>query len=467
MEETKGSQIAVVSSDWSTHPHCPHGPTVIFQRLTKKGVKRQFYACSACRDRKDCSFFQWLDEKISEDRRKARQQINESCQPSTSQEEHHLRLHRYLQLDECQRKYCTSCSLLLLPEDIESHNNHSVRYLSDLDLTQPSNVIQAQNDDKMKAQYFFSQQTISFVLRSLQQLGVDSLLCIGTPRIHEACEKTGNFSSYLLDIDYRYEQFYTEAKFSQFNMFNRHFFRGTKSIEMVDQFLKNSENVAIVVDPPFGGLAELLGGTLEYFTERCRKLHGRKKCDVPVLWFFPYFLEGKVKESFPKATMLDFVVNYENHPSFMSKQYKKNRSPVRIFTNVAPQRIVLSQEDGYRYCDICNKWVSLENKHCSKCNICPSKDGKAWKHCDQCGKCTKASRIHCNVCQHCVLRDHSCGRKISPHSECHVCGDIDHKKRHCPKLQVLGKKNTRGAKRYNASLKEGLLHRKAKLPKTN
>lgn len=27
---------------------------------------RRFYACSACRDRKDCNFFQWEDEKVRE-----------------------------------------------------------------------------------------------------------------------------------------------------------------------------------------------------------------------------------------------------------------------------------------------------------------------------------------------------------------------------------------------------------------
>ena len=29
-----------------------------------KEETRRFYACSACRDRKDCNFFQWEDEKV-------------------------------------------------------------------------------------------------------------------------------------------------------------------------------------------------------------------------------------------------------------------------------------------------------------------------------------------------------------------------------------------------------------------
>lgn len=41
------------------------GPTLLFEKVGKGGEKgRRFYACSACRDRKDCKFFQWEDEKV-------------------------------------------------------------------------------------------------------------------------------------------------------------------------------------------------------------------------------------------------------------------------------------------------------------------------------------------------------------------------------------------------------------------
>lgn len=44
--------------------HCSHGPTVLF---SKNNDKRKYFACSACRDRKDCNFFIYEDEvnKIS------------------------------------------------------------------------------------------------------------------------------------------------------------------------------------------------------------------------------------------------------------------------------------------------------------------------------------------------------------------------------------------------------------------
>lgn len=41
------------------------GPTLLFEKVGRGGAAgRRFYACSACRDRKDCNFFQWEGEKV-------------------------------------------------------------------------------------------------------------------------------------------------------------------------------------------------------------------------------------------------------------------------------------------------------------------------------------------------------------------------------------------------------------------
>jgi hypothetical protein len=52
---------------------------------------------------------------------------------------------------------------------------------------------------------------------------------------------------------------------------------------------------------------------------------------------------------------------------------RKQGSPVRIFTNVNLQKLKLPASEGYRYCGLCKKWISPENKHCSSCNSCTSK----------------------------------------------------------------------------------------------
>lgn len=69
------SGVQVVKGDLQKHPTCPHGPTLLFSRLID-GQPKNFFACSACRDRKDCTFFLWEDEadKVSAAKKKAREQ---------------------------------------------------------------------------------------------------------------------------------------------------------------------------------------------------------------------------------------------------------------------------------------------------------------------------------------------------------------------------------------------------------
>ena len=68
----------------------------IYPSIQGKGKEcRRFYACSACRDRQDCSFFQWADEKISAARMKARQEINTASQPQYSHRQYYKRYYTF------------------------------------------------------------------------------------------------------------------------------------------------------------------------------------------------------------------------------------------------------------------------------------------------------------------------------------------------------------------------------------
>ncbi|KAG7251149.1 hypothetical protein CRUP_004760, partial [Coryphaenoides rupestris] len=65
------------------------GPTLLFEKVcagNKAG--RRFYACSACRDRKECNFFQWEDDKVTEARRLAREAENLSKAPPFTQQQY-------------------------------------------------------------------------------------------------------------------------------------------------------------------------------------------------------------------------------------------------------------------------------------------------------------------------------------------------------------------------------------------
>lgn len=86
------------------------------------------------------------------------------------------------------------------------------------------------------------------------------------------------------------------------------------------------------MDPPFGGRVEPLADTVNAIM----KVYKNGK--LPVFWVFPYFMEQHLFNNFPDFTMLDYKVDYDNHPLFKKDEKgRKFGSPVRIFTNVDPK----------------------------------------------------------------------------------------------------------------------------------
>ncbi|KAG5260892.1 hypothetical protein AALO_G00297700 [Alosa alosa] len=193
-------------------PSCPHGPTLLFEKVNKGEENgRRFYACSACRDRKDCNFFQWEDEKVSEARVKAREEENRSKKPPFSHSEYISRFREFVSLPLDQRRFCVDCQVLLLPRDWDEHSSHSA--LSD-DITvarlrRPSLLLCPLENKKSNAQYLFADRSCHFLLDMLSTLGFRKVLCVGTPRLHELiklrnAEGTSEaMRSLLLDIDFR------------------------------------------------------------------------------------------------------------------------------------------------------------------------------------------------------------------------------------------------------------------------
>ncbi|XP_054205812.1 rRNA N(6)-adenosine-methyltransferase ZCCHC4 isoform X2 [Homo sapiens] len=347
-------------------PLCPHGPTLLFVKVTQgKEETRRFYACSACRDRKDCNFFQWEDEKLSGARLAAREAHNRRCQPPLSRTQCVERYLKFIELPLTQRKFCQTCQQLLLPDDWGQHSEHQV--LGNVSITQlrrPSQLLYPLENKKTNAQYLFADRSCQFLVDLLSALGFRRVLCVGTPRLHELIkltasgDKKSNIKSLLLDIDFRYSQFYMEDSFCHYNMFNHHFF------------------------------------------------------------------DGKV--------------DYDNHALYKHGKTGRKQSPVRIFTNIPPNKIILPTEEGYRFCSPCQRYVSLENQHCEHCNSCTSKDGRKWNHCFLCKKCVKPSWIHCSICNHCAVPDHSCE---GPKHGCFICGELDHKRSTCPNIATSKRAN--------------------------
>lgn len=91
------------------------------------------------------------------------------------------------------------------------------------------------------------------------------------------------------------------------------------------------------MDPPFGGRVELLAQTVKTIDALYKKLN-KVDDDLNIFWIFPYFMEPQIKNSLPNFTMLDYKVDYDNHPLFQQgNKGRKHGSPVRIFTNCDPR----------------------------------------------------------------------------------------------------------------------------------
>jgi len=435
-KERLGVDVCLSKENLAASPQCPHGPMLLFERFYQDGRSpRRFYACSAARDRKDCSFFQWEGEKVSEARHNAHKEIVEA-----SREPYREACTTYKNiidsLDHLQRcLFCHSCSLLFLPKDKEKHQIHDYQQAGDV--SKPTLILRPRENEKTQAQYFFSKKATQFLVNIIKDLGFKNVLCVGTPRLHEEiqCSQTsgGTLDSLLLDIDFRYGQFFPSSKFCWYNMFN-HFFFGSHRSEKAFQSFVRSEGLLLVMDPPFGGLAEVLAASVKTIWDVWSKAHSDEKDkELPTMWIFPYFMESHMKAVFPSLTMLDYKVDYDNHPHFKSKHMKgsKRGSPVRIFTNVNPADVVLPSAEGYRFCKTCNRYVAPENTHCNKCNGCMSKDGRQYVHCDMCGMCVKPGLQHCTTCDRCEPDGHNCKRSADA-GACHICGELGHKRRDCP-----------------------------------
>ena len=65
------------------------------------------------------------------------------------------------------------------------------------------------------------------------------------------------FHMYVMRSPTAQAQFYPSARYQRYNMFNGFFYEPTGQ-ETCQQFLQ-SDHVAMVIDPPFGGRAEVLG----------------------------------------------------------------------------------------------------------------------------------------------------------------------------------------------------------------
>ncbi|KAM8881059.1 rRNA N(6)-adenosine-methyltransferase ZCCHC4 [Synchiropus picturatus] len=450
----------ILDGNERTPPCCPHGPTLLFEKVCKGGKNgRRFYACAACRDRKDCNFFQWEDEKVSAARLLARETENKLKSPPFTQLQYNSRFQKLASLPLDQKKFCQDCQLMLLPGELATHATHRNVAVTAAHFNRPSMLLRPLQDKKTNAQYLFTDRASQFLLNTLVALGFRKILCVGAPRLLELTkirnqEQVLQLKSLLLDIDLRYAQFYSRDEFCHYNMFNHHCFAGEASSSVLQDFLSEAdgEKVVMVADPPFGGLVKPLAHSFYKISEMWKKQQSSDG-EIPMMWVFPYFFEPRILECLPSLTMLDYQVDYDNHPLYKHGKTGRKQSPVRIFTNIPAKDVVLPKEEGYRFCSTCERFVCSLNKHCAKCNTCPSKDGREWKHCSACDKCVKPSWRHCRSCGRCALPDHPCEQSQGTQG-CFICGSLQHKRSVCPQKRSDDlKSKTKSGRQRQAKMK--------------
>ncbi|CAL8139599.1 unnamed protein product [Orchesella dallaii] len=206
------------------HGGCPivhgikWGPTIMFERDGKR-----FFSCSAFRSRKLCPFYmteeQWSVSKAEE--RKADHQRAQKRSPDGLSDVEEI-----------------SNSKKMRTEKI----NHPLSFPN--------------QRDKGEAQYHFNEKTVQYFMNHFRSLEFDSVLCVGTPSLHQHITSSNQkgLQSFLLDIDDRFVKLY-QSRFALYNMCNHHFFHESSKYQ---KFLASARKLAIVVDPPFGVKVELI-----------------------------------------------------------------------------------------------------------------------------------------------------------------------------------------------------------------
>lgn len=125
----------------------------MFERFYKDQPPRKYYACSVYRDRKQCSFFMWADTKVNDDRKRRWKQLFEANQPKVSHKELVIKLETCKNL-KCDKdlKYCTLCSMLVLPSELSDHKMHKeLCTISSYDIFHPSKFLPAITSRKGEA----------------------------------------------------------------------------------------------------------------------------------------------------------------------------------------------------------------------------------------------------------------------------------------------------------------------------
>lgn len=164
------AQIQVISERLDSHPQCPHGPTLLFSKQIKS-KKRRFFACAACRDRKDCNFFLWEDDRL-----KFKKEVwavkSKNYLGSINHRKKFIALNKVRQVVPEKRVYCLQCHQLYSSDTRSKHTGHAnLENISDYQLDHPSEFLPPLDNAKKEAQYLFAKSSVEFIVQCISKLG--------------------------------------------------------------------------------------------------------------------------------------------------------------------------------------------------------------------------------------------------------------------------------------------------------
>ncbi|GMT14713.1 hypothetical protein PFISCL1PPCAC_6010 [Pristionchus fissidentatus] len=368
---------------------CSHGPCLLFK--DKKENKR-YFSCAIFRDTEKCSFKAYLKDDGSVER------------TNTDEVAEVEKKYPYGVIPKQLKKIPKGSKIVFCPKCMEvfaDKHKHPGSFVTRPQLRNPSRLLEAMDDQHGMAQFWFSDESLSVVSSAISNGKYDGVLCMGSPRLFESLkeEKKEGRQLFMLDWDQRYLSFFLSKFCARYSLLTD-FFPDPKAEQRLNAFLAGVSRLIVISDPPFGVFVEPLMKSIQAMRKRHVTARGSSPAVSHSIVFLPFFVGKHALRNYEgELCMSDYRVLYANHKEFS----RPHKTTVRMLTDMKKECIDLSDVNGYKFCDMCEKHVVETNKHCGMCGDCTSRDGQPTRHCDLCMRCYKDSYKHCKQCTRCHL----------------------------------------------------------------
>ncbi|CAI5443586.1 unnamed protein product [Caenorhabditis angaria] len=390
------------ADDLAKVPKCDHGPCLLFEKKDEGKPDEVYFACAVYRNKAElCDFRKNFDKET-------REFIEDEAEAGNSAENEEdvkkkkkkKTIFGYNQIPKSLASFSPQDTVLYCEHCINVFANKHACVCAEIDrqkLSYPTQILPPLDEQNGESQFFFSQESLDVIVSTIENSGVDGVLCLGAPRIFETVRaKNPTKNVFMLDYDKRFAKFYPSKQFAQYSMLVDHFY-DKNSEEKIMEFFEKSTKVILVVDPPFGVFMEPLLKSIDKMKDRFEKT-GKVRSNFYSMIILPIFIRKYVLHD--DFWMSDYRVTYSNHKLYSYPE----KTIVRIFTNLPkPSMNLKFLAPDYKYCTPCQKWVTKSNEHCEKCENCTNIETGKFRHCDQCSKCVKPTYIHCHNCSKCHL----------------------------------------------------------------